>query len=275
MLRSLVLILVIVNLCFLAWSQGWLRQWVGVHPDTQREPQRLSQQLQPDRIEVLRPDIRPDEVSRAEAEAESAQPDPSAPGATDASASGAGTEAEGSPPAASAPASTAPSASSGSQVAATASAESTLCVEAGPFRPEDAAVAEASVKALLPAGSWGRQSIPVSGQWMIYMGPYPDDELYARKLAELRRFKGVAFDEVKRPANLAQGLSLGRFTSEKEAEERLSVLKQRGIRSAKLITLRPAGVVQYVRVTQATVRMQVALSGVKLPQGKAFTACRS
>lgn len=273
MLRSLVLILVIVNLCFLAWSQGWLRQWIGVHPDTQREPQRLSQQLQPDRIEVLRPNIRPDEGSRAEAEA--AQPAPSAPAATDASASGAGAEAEGTPPAPSAPASTDPSAASSSQVAATASAESTLCVEAGPFRPEDAAVAETSVKALLPAGSWGRQSIPVSGQWMIYMGPYPDEELYARKLAELRRFKGVTFDEVKRPANLAQGLSLGRFTSEKEAEERLSVLKQRGIRSAKLITLRPAGVVQYLRVTQATVRMQVALSGVKLPQGKAFTACRS
>lgn len=269
MLRSLVLILVIVNVCFLAWSQGWLRQWVGVHPDTQREPQRLSQQLQPERIEVLRPGGRPASATRSEAE--TARSSPSEPAPIDAPASGAGVgpeaEAEGMPPA---PPSLAAAASQ-----AAGSTEPTLCVEAGPFRPEDAAAAEQSVKAVLPSGSWGRQSIPVSGQWMIYMGPYPDEELYARKLAELRRFKGVAFDEVKRPANLAQGLSLGRFTSEKEAEERLSVLKQRGIRSAKLITLRPAGVVQYVRVTQATVRMQVALSGVKLPQGKAFTACRS
>ena len=55
MLRSLVFALLIVNLGFFAWTHGWLRAWVGLPPEGQREPQRMSAQLNAEQIEVLQP----------------------------------------------------------------------------------------------------------------------------------------------------------------------------------------------------------------------------
>lgn len=264
MLRSLVLILLIVNATFFAWSRGWLSEWVGVRPDAQHEPQRLAQQLHAERIMV---------IPTLQAEAPVSAPAP-APATASASA----------PSTASAPASAVASAAVLAPTSAPAlavasaprAAEATLCIEAGPFNSEDASAADRAMRAAaLPATAWARQSVVVGGQWMVYMGPYPDDELYARKLTELRRIKNLNFDEVRSPASLAQGFSLGRFPSEADAETRLASLRQRGIRTARVVTVRAPGQAQYLRVPKATVRMQVTLSGLKLPQGKSFTACRS
>lgn len=264
MLRSLVLILLIVNATFFAWSRGWLSEWVGVRPDAQHEPQRLVQQLHAERIMV---------IPTLQAEAPVSAPAP-APATASASA----------PSTASAPASAVASAAVLAPTSAPAlavasaprAAEATLCIEAGPFNSEDASAADRAMRAAaLPATAWARQSVVVGGQWMVYMGPYPDDELYARKLTELRRIKNLNFDEVRSPASLAQGFSLGRFPSEADAETRLASLRQRGIRTARVVTVRAPGQAQYLRVPKATVRMQVTLSGLKLPQGKSFTACRS
>lgn len=252
MLRSLVLALLIVNLGFFAWTHGWLRAWVGLPPEGQREPQRLSAQLHAEQIEVLQPG----ENDTARNHALRRQPEP-APAAQPASAAASTASATESPSAATA--------------AATGPA---LCVEAGPFNPEDAASVDKALRPLLPNGSWTRQSIAIGGQWMVYMGPYSDEDLYDRKVIELKRIKGLNFDEV-RGGPYAKGLSLGRFTSEADAEARLGTLKQRGIRTARVVTIRPAGQVHYLRVAQANVSMQVTLSGLKLPQGKSFTACRS
>ena len=55
MLRALVLLLVLLNAVYYAWSHGQLRAY-GWAPGEQREPQRLEQQLRPDAIRVLPPD---------------------------------------------------------------------------------------------------------------------------------------------------------------------------------------------------------------------------
>ena len=253
MLRSLVLALLIVNLGFFAWTHGWLNTWVGLPPEGQREPQRLSAQLHAEQIEV----IQPGESARHHALRGRMAP----ASAASAPATVASAASEASPSA---------SRSEPSQAAAPAG----ICIEAGPFNSEDATSVDKVLRPLLPNGSWTRQNIPISGQWMVYMGPYADDELYDRKVAELKRIKNLNVDEV-RSGPHARGFSLGRFTSEADAETRLSNLRQRGIRTARVVTIRPAGQVHYLRVTQATVTMQVTLSGLKLPQGKSFTACRS
>lgn len=259
MLRSLVLALLIVNLGFFAWTHGWLHAWVDVSPDGPREPQRLSAQLHVEQVEVLQPGdtAQNHALRRRQAPALAASAPASAASSADATAS-ASTAASG----------------AGSGALQAPAATPALCVEAGPFNPEDAAVVDKTLRPLLPQGSWTRQSIAVSGQWMVYMGPYPDEDLYDRKVIELKRIKGLTFDEV-RSGPYAKGLSLGRFTSEADAEARLGGLKQRGIRTARVVTMRPAGQVHYLRVAQANVSMQVTLSGLKLPQGKSFTACRS
>jgi len=53
LLRPLVLLLLLANLAFFAWSQGYLRV-LGFGPAQQAEPQRLTQQLRPQALRVLR-----------------------------------------------------------------------------------------------------------------------------------------------------------------------------------------------------------------------------
>lgn len=254
MLRSLVLALLIVNLGFFAWTHGWLKAWAGLPSGSQREPQRLSAQLHAERIEVLQPgDTAQNHALRRRT--------PTA-------------EAASAPDSAASPAEATSNAASASAQQTTAAATPALCVEAGPFNSEDATAVDKTLRPLLQAGSWTRQSIAIGGQWMVYMGPYNDQDLYDRKVTELKRIKGLNFDEV-RSGTYARGMSLGRFANEADAETRLGSLKQRGIRTARVVTIRPAGQVHYLRVAQANESMQVTLSGLKLPQGKSFTACRS
>lgn len=61
MLRALVLLLVLANGLYYAWSQEWLAAW-GFAPARQNEPQRMAQQVQPDRVRLLSPE----EVRRLE-----------------------------------------------------------------------------------------------------------------------------------------------------------------------------------------------------------------
>ena len=52
MLRLAVLILLLANAGYYAWSQGLLRAW-GLAPATQSEPERLERPLNPDALKLL------------------------------------------------------------------------------------------------------------------------------------------------------------------------------------------------------------------------------
>ena len=54
MLRSFVLVLILANGLYLAWSQGWLRAQ-GFAPAQQSEPQRVAQQIRPEAVRLLTP----------------------------------------------------------------------------------------------------------------------------------------------------------------------------------------------------------------------------
>jgi hypothetical protein len=274
MLRSLVLILLIVNAAFFAWSQGWLNQMVGVQPNAQHEPQRLSQQIHADKIVVLAPkgaDDATDKLGEYDA-------DGSSPGANTV-ASAAASEAAAVASAATSTATTASAAGSMPGKATVASSSSddskdSKCVEAGPFSATEFASAEANVRHVLPAGSWSGNTVSIQGLWLVYMGPYSDADMLERKQAELRRIKGLNFEEVRTPANLAMGISLGRYNKQDDADAALVTFRNRGIRTAKVVNVRPTMDVQVLKVPKASVSMQVALAGLKLPQGKGFSACR-
>lgn len=55
MLRLVVLVLVLVNGLYFAWSQGFLQSW-GAAPTQQSEPQRLTQQIRPEALRLLNTD---------------------------------------------------------------------------------------------------------------------------------------------------------------------------------------------------------------------------
>ena len=54
-MRFIVAALLIANLAFYAWTQGWLEDVVGVRAEAEREPERLARQVHPELIHSLSP----------------------------------------------------------------------------------------------------------------------------------------------------------------------------------------------------------------------------
>ena len=157
--------------------------------------------------------------------------------------------------------------------AASASPVAAGCFEAGPYTAGEWSAAEGAARSALPAGSWSARKAEGSGEWMIYMGPYPDRDWLERKKAELGRIRGgVPQEEVNAPPELARGLSLGRFSSQAAANATLASYRQRGIRTARTVRSGNGPAVSFVRVAQADAALASQLAGLK-PGGKAFVAC--
>lgn len=68
MLRSFVLLLLLANGAFFAWSQGYLKAY-GYAPVAPNEPQRLGQQIKPENIQILQAT----DMQRMEAQAKAEQ----------------------------------------------------------------------------------------------------------------------------------------------------------------------------------------------------------
>jgi hypothetical protein len=70
MLRLIVLLLLLANAAYFAWSQGALAAW-GLAPAQQSEPHRLEQQIKPQAVRILSGDeakllnVAPDTPGRA------------------------------------------------------------------------------------------------------------------------------------------------------------------------------------------------------------------
>ena len=67
MLRALVLALLLANLVFFSWTQGWLDDVVGVRARGDREPERLARQVRPETVVILTPGAAAAAASAAEA----------------------------------------------------------------------------------------------------------------------------------------------------------------------------------------------------------------
>jgi hypothetical protein len=53
MLRALVLALLLANLAFFGWTQGWLDSVLGARSTGDREPERLARQVRPEAVRIL------------------------------------------------------------------------------------------------------------------------------------------------------------------------------------------------------------------------------
>jgi len=238
MLRVLVLLLLLANGGYYAWSQGLLRDW-GLAPREQAEPQRVGEQLHPEWLRLLPPPGgRP-------------APPPAPP--------------EAPPPA---PASAREAQEAAPSVAAhSAPAE---CLQAGIFDTAQADTLRRAAAAL-PEGSWRLEPATLPGRWMVYMGRFPDADQLAKKRAELREL-GVAYD---RPnAALEPGLSLGRFSTEEAAQRGLTILAAKGVRSARVVQERLDMPGFMLRLPEADARLRAQAEGLRgALAGKALRPC--
>lgn len=262
MLRIVVLILALLNMGFLAWQEGWLGPWVDNITGSAREPQRLQQEVHPERLVV-------------QGEAQTAEPPATADsGASDASDAlpeslVANAASESLQAASAASASGVPAA----PVAEAAAAGGSQCLEAGPFSRDEESQIQTVLARALPAGSWRVDRFPVPGLWLIYMGPYPDQQSLDLKRGELQRMGGISHEEVRSPVNLRMGLSLGRYNSEAAANAALSQFQTKGVRTARVVSIRPPMDVSVIRVQQADTKVQQQVKGLPLPPERGFVAC--
>lgn len=309
MLRVLVLLLIVANAVFFAWTQGVLDGLVG-SPRPEREPQRLAAQVRPELVQILPAAASATPAATASASAPvgaaaasasasaGAASAASAPGAAPPSvssgvpggmaaastaalpgsgASAAGTASVRAPvvaAAASLAAVPAGSASPSPATSASAPASAAACLEAGPFTPAELVTAEAALKPMLASGAWAQRKASTGGEWMIYMGPYPDREAIDRKKAELSRIRGgVPQEELSSPPELARGLALGRFPSPSAANATLAQYRLRGIRTARVVQSSSGTPVVYLRVPQADATVATQLAALKPPGGRSFSPC--
>lgn len=165
------------------------------------------------------------------------------------------------------------SAASSQAAAAASSALATTCLEAGPFAAADASTAERSLRdAGLAAGTWQVQRQEDGGAHMIYMGRYADRETLQRKLAELKRLK-LDGEDLRGAPELQPGISLGRFDNQASANAALAQMAQRGLRTARVITLRQAQSQTMLRVPAADAALRARLAALQLPNGPGFLPC--
>lgn len=224
MLRLTALLLLLANIGYFAWSQGHLRA-MGWGPLEEREPQRLKQQVAPEKLRVER---------LAEAPRPATQ-EPSAP----------------------APAETAPAATQ--PVAAPRAETAPACYQANGFNPAQAQALRV-VLATLPwaNGRWTLDEAVLPPRWIVYMGRYADAEALARKKAELRQLR-VDFRDA---PQMMPGLALGTYSTEAAAQQALAELAPKGIRTARVMQERSEQRTHTLRLNGITAAQRAEVEGL-------------
>lgn len=227
MLRWLVIALVAANAVYYAGTHGHLSALGWPAAGDVREPQRLAQQIEPQRLRLLNGPQGAEPVPATSGQSRTATaPAPVAPSSPAQTAALPTTSPQVSPATGNAPeASAAP---------ATPADTATACWQAGGFTEEQAELLRAELRLLGLAGSaWQLSEVRSPGRWIVYMGRYDSAEQAARKRAELRAL-GIDFRDVGTPG-LTPGIAVGTFSSEQAAREGLQQAERRGVRTARVV----------------------------------------
>lgn len=283
MLRWLVLVLLLANAGYLAWSQQWLAG-LGLAPATEAEPERLQRQIAPEALRILpgqggqagkgvgnesgmNKDLASASAAASTASSNAAEavdeavPAPAPAPATPAAESAAASAAPG--PAAPQPAvvvSAAGAPADSGRTTVPVAAERGECLQAGPFDTAEA-TAWRRAASVLPQGSWSLERRTTPGRWMVYLGKFADADALGKKRAELRA-RNVSYDRAG-VAALEPGLSLGRFSTEEAADRALAMLERKNgdaVRTARVVVDRPEVVSFQLRLplVDSALRAQLA-----------------
>ncbi|WP_310460774.1 hypothetical protein [Sphaerotilus sp.] len=259
MLRALVLILMLANAAFYGWTQGWLTDVLGLSPDGNREPQRLTAQIDPTALRVLSlgATARPGSPSAALPATATQIPAP-----------------EASEP----PASTPASASTGNpedRTAAPAAPPPPICLEAGPFTPAEWRVAENALRNTLGEGPWQLTTREKPGSWIVYVGPYKSRTVMDKRAEQLRKME-IAFEEARDlPEEYLPGFVFGRHGVEADARALQTRLTTQKVKYVRVVPLVKPTALHTVRIQKADADIHERVTALK-PRlsGHPFETCK-
>jgi len=188
--------LLAVNAGLFAYGKGYLGHFSG----NEREPQRLSNQLNADKLVII--------------------PEDKANNASAAAASAAVTA----------------SASAGAAATAKPAAEVQACVEIASFVLADARRFETVLAPLKLGDRQSRHNLPGSeiSSYVVYIPPQGSKEGADRKAAELRALGVHSYFIMSDNTPLRWAISLGVFKTETAAQNQLAALMKQGVRTAKI-----------------------------------------
>lgn len=250
MLRALLLALLVANALFFGWAQGWFGAAWPPPGHSQREPDRLAQQVRPERFVLL--GVEAARAANAAARTGAA-----------AAASAAGTAAAVAAAVAAEP--------------APAGENAALCLEAGPFTAEQAAAANKTL-ARLGVDTALLADVPLAAPaWLVFAGRFADAAARRTRLQAWQRQGVPVPDLLDTPRDLAPGLVFSRHFSRADADAALSLLTSRypAIATVARVVQAPAGSVRLsrLRVAAASPALAQRLRDAVFAQQERFTRC--
>ena len=209
MLKILLVVLVVINAALAALIGGYLDAWMP----NGHEPQRLQQQISPEKIRLVGRAVAPVAL------VSSASPAPPNPMST-------------------APV-IAPSAAASTVVSSIVNAPDAIaCIELGDFSDAEANRLQTGLATLLPADRLARRRVSDPNSFVVYIPSLGDKAGADRKAGELRRLGISDFYVLQNGADLRgelrYGVSLGIFKTRTAAEDHLAELVKKGVRSARI-----------------------------------------
>jgi len=143
------------------------------------------------------------------------------------------------------------------------------CWQTGPLDQAGSNALEQALQALNPAPLWQSAEVDQPERWMLFMGPYASPAVLERKRAELQALKLNAREVTH--AQWGQGLSLGAFDSNAQAQQALSELGQRGVRTARVVRDHGSRAGRMVSVWTADADLRAQLDQLLAPTSKALS----
>lgn len=244
MLRALLIVLLLANALFFGWARGWFGAAWPPPGHSQREPDRISAQVRPERFVLLAPD-----AARTAGNTQRS-PAPAAPSTT--------------------PSTTAAAAPTGTETAA-------LCLEAGPFTADQLTAAN-NLLTRLGVDVAALTEVPLAAPaWLVFAGRFADAAARRTRLQAWQRQGVPAPDLLDAPRDMAPGLVFSRHLSRADADAALSLLASRhpAIASVARVVQAPAGLARLsqLRVVAASPALAQQLRDAVFAQQERFTRC--
>lgn len=276
MLRRLVLWLLVANMGYWAWAQGWLAAlgpWAA--PAVQREPQRLQRQIDPNGITLL-PSATATATATTLPPATTTAPEPAGAGEPEASAAAPAAQvapggAAGDAPAAATTDTTTALAPASAAAPAPAPAADTgprQCLQLGALTEKQADAIKPVLDKALPSGSWQMEASVQPPRWVVYIGRLPNADTLVSRRVELRQLR-VDFRDVTVPG-LPPGLALGTYSLESSAQQALTDLIRKGVKGAKVAVERTETTLYMARMPKVTVAQRRAAAQALATAGSAW-----
>ncbi|WP_395823740.1 SPOR domain-containing protein [Collimonas sp.] len=209
MLKLIFWLLLLANAALFAAERGYL----GALYSDGREPARIGQQLQADKIKLLAADaVVVPVASSAPTSAPNPAPDP-APNPIPAAAAGADTA----PPQA-------------------ADAAPLACTEIGNFNAAEARRFSSQLAEMTPNIKFIRRDVQEVASHMVYLPSLGSKDAADKKVDDLRRLGISDFFVIQDSSPLRFGISLGIFKTDEAAQKQVANLARRGLSGAKIGT---------------------------------------